>query len=123
RRVRMAAGGIGAAFGIERRLDLDHAGPEPLHHRLDDVIASDPQAFADDLRRQVTVAEMPGDPDQMMRIVAANLGQRLRRRAPPAPPPAAPPLPAPPPPRRRPSSPTPAAPPPPRPPATPTRRR
>jgi hypothetical protein len=27
RRVHMAAAGIGAAFGIERRFDLDHAGP------------------------------------------------------------------------------------------------
>ena len=26
------------------------------------------------------VAEMPGDPDQMLRIVAADLGQRLGRR-------------------------------------------
>jgi hypothetical protein len=26
RRVRMAAAGIGAAFGIERRFDLDYAG-------------------------------------------------------------------------------------------------
>ena len=35
----VAAAGIGAAFGIERCLDLDHARVEPLHHRLDDVIA------------------------------------------------------------------------------------
>src|ERR1700731_1786568 len=59
RRMHMVPG-IGAAFGIERRFDLDHARPEPLHHRL--------------------VAEMPGNPDQMLRIVAANFGQRLRRR-------------------------------------------
>ena len=76
----MAAAGIGAAFGIERRLDLDHARAEPLHHRLDDVIAPDPQALGHDLRRQMAVAEMPGDPDQMMRIGAADLEQRLRRR-------------------------------------------
>ena len=45
RRMRMAAAGIGAAFGIERRLDLDDARAEPLHHRLDDVIAPDAQAL------------------------------------------------------------------------------
>ena len=28
----------------------------------------------------MAVAEMPGDPNQMLRIVAANFGQRLRRR-------------------------------------------
>src|SRR5262249_902616 len=33
--------GIGATFRIERRLDLDDARAEPLHHRLDDVIPAD----------------------------------------------------------------------------------
>ena len=59
--VGVAATGIGAAFGIERRFDLDHARAEPLHHRLDDMIAPDPQAFWHDLRRQMPVAEMPGE--------------------------------------------------------------
>ena len=78
--VRMAAAGIGAAFGIERRLDLDDAGPEPFHHRLDDVIAPDPQAFRHDLGRQMAVAEMPGDPNQVLRILSTNFEQRFRRR-------------------------------------------
>src|SRR5712675_1175562 len=76
-RMGVAAAGIGAAFGVERRLDLDHARAEPLHHRLDDVVAADPQALRHDLGRQMTIAEMPGDADQMLRIVAADLGQRL----------------------------------------------
>lgn len=70
--------GIGAAFRIERRLDLDHARTEPFDHRLDDMIAADAQALAHDLRRQVAVAQMPGEPHQMMRIVGADLQQRLR---------------------------------------------
>ena len=73
----MAVAGIGATFGIERRFDLDHARAEAFHHRLDDVVAPDPQPFRHDLGRQMAVAEMPGDPDQMLRIVAADLGQRL----------------------------------------------
>ena len=65
-RPRMAwRGRIGAAFGIERRLDLDHARAQPLHHRLDDVVAPDAQALRHDLGRQMAVAEMPGDPHQM----------------------------------------------------------
>jgi hypothetical protein len=80
RRVRVAAVGIGAPFGIEWRLDLDHARAQSLHHRLDDMVAPDTQAARRDLRRQMAVAEMPGDPNQMLRIGAANLGQRLRRR-------------------------------------------
>lgn len=71
---------IGAAFGIERRLDLGDAGAKPLHHRLDHMIAADAQAFCHDLRRQMPVAEMPGDPDQMLRIVAADFHQRFRCR-------------------------------------------
>jgi len=73
----VAAVGIGATFGIERRLDLDHARAEPFHHRLDDVIAPDPQGLGHDLGRQMTVAEMPADPDQVMRIGAANFEQRF----------------------------------------------
>jgi hypothetical protein len=75
--MRMTGVGIGAAFGIERRLDLDHPCAEPLHHRLDDVIPADAQALGHDLRRQMPVAEMPRDADQMMRIVAADLQQWL----------------------------------------------
>ena len=56
---------VRAALGIERRLDLDDARAQPLHHRLDDVIASDAQAFRHDLGRQMAIAEMPGNPDQM----------------------------------------------------------
>ena len=78
RRVRMTAAGIGAAFRIERRFDLDHAGAQPPDHRLDHVIAPDPQGFCHDLGRQMPVAEMPGDPDQMVRVGAPDLDQRLR---------------------------------------------
>src|SRR5579871_1277766 len=72
--------GIGAAFRIERRLDLDHARSQPLHHRLDDMITPDAQRLGHDLGRQMAVAEMPGDPDQMMRITSLDLDQRLGGR-------------------------------------------
>ena len=71
---------IRPALGIERRLDLDDARAESLHHRLDDVIPADAQAFWHDLGRQMAVAEMPGDPDQMQRIGAPDLDQRLGGR-------------------------------------------
>ena len=72
RRVGMAVAGIGTAFGIERRFDPDHARAEPLHHGLDDVIAPDAKGLGHDLRRQMAIAEMPGDPNQMMRIVTPD---------------------------------------------------
>ena len=77
--VAMCRAGIGAAFGIERRLDLDDARAEPLHHCLDHVIAADAQPLWHELRRQMTVAEMPGNPDQVMRIASLDLEQRLGR--------------------------------------------
>jgi ABC-type nickel/cobalt efflux system permease component RcnA len=78
--VRRMRGRIGAALGIKRRLDLDDARAEPLHHFLDDVIPADAQALGHDLRRQVSIAEMPSDPHQMARIQPSDFGQRLGRR-------------------------------------------
>ena len=72
--------GIRAAFGIERRLDLDDAGAEPRHHRLDDVVAANPQALRHDLRRQMAIAEMPGDANQILRIGATDFQKQLGRR-------------------------------------------
>ena len=43
------------------------------------MIAPDAQRLGHDLGRQMTVAEMPGDPDQMMRIGSLDLEQRLGR--------------------------------------------
>jgi hypothetical protein len=75
---RLMRGGIGAAFGIEWRFDLDHARAETLHHLLDHMVAADAQSLGHDLRGQMTVAEMPGEPHQMAGIGAADLDQRLR---------------------------------------------
>ncbi|MEY9756868.1 hypothetical protein ABIE73_004263 [Bradyrhizobium yuanmingense] len=78
--MRVAGIGVGAAFGIERRLDLDYTRAKALHHRLDDVIAADAQGLGHDLGRQMTVAEMPADADEVVRIAAADFEQRLGRR-------------------------------------------
>ena len=72
RRVGVACARIGAAFGVERRVDLDHPCAQSLCHRLDDVIAPNPQAFCHDLGRQMAVAEMPGETNQMLRVVPSN---------------------------------------------------
>lgn len=78
--VAMLALGISTAFGVERRLDLDDLRAQALHHGLDDVIAPDTQSLGHDLGRQMTVAEVPGDSHQMLRIVTADLQEMLRRR-------------------------------------------
>jgi len=79
RRVRVTLAGIGAALGVERRLDLDHPRAQPLHHLRDDVVAPDPQSAPRDLRRQMAVAEMPGETNQMLRVVTSDFQERLGR--------------------------------------------
>ena len=76
---RVTAAGIGPALRIERRLDSNDARAEASHHLPDDVIAPDAQPLADDLRRQMAIAEVPGDTHQVMRVGAANFHQRFRR--------------------------------------------
>jgi hypothetical protein len=44
------------------------------------MIAPDAQSLGHDLRRQMPVAQVPGHPHQMKRVVTADLGQRFRRR-------------------------------------------
>ena len=78
--MRMAGIGVRAAFGIKRRLDFDDARAEALHHGLDDVVPADAQSLGHDLRRQMAVAEMPADADEVVRIAAADLEQRLGSR-------------------------------------------
>ena len=68
---------IGAAFGIERRLERDHAGAETLGHRLDHRIAADAQCLWQYLGRQMAVAEVPGDPGECQRIGCSDLRERL----------------------------------------------
>ena len=71
--------GIGTTLGVERRFDLDDARSEPAHHVFDHMIAPDTQALRRYLRRQMPVAEVPGDAHQMMRILAADFRQWLGR--------------------------------------------
>jgi hypothetical protein len=79
-RMRMTVAVVGAAFGIERRFDLDHPCAQPLRHFLDHVIAADTQRLCRDLCRQMAITEVPGDANQMLRILAAKFEKRLRRR-------------------------------------------
>jgi hypothetical protein len=70
---------IGAALGIERRFDFDHPRTQPRHHFLDHMVTPDAKRLGQNLRRQMAVAEMPGDANQMLRILAADFRQALRR--------------------------------------------
>ena len=70
--------GIGAAFGIERRLERDHPGAQTLDHRLDHRIAADAERLRHYLGRQMAVAEVPGDAGQGQRVGGPDFRQRFR---------------------------------------------
>ena len=68
---------IGAALGIERRLERDHPGSEPLGHRLDDGIAADAQGLRQHFGQEMAVAKMPGDAGQRQWVGGPDLRQRF----------------------------------------------
>ena len=68
---------IGAAFGIERRLERDHAGPKTLGHRLDDGVPADAERLWQYFGRQMAVAEVPGDAGQGQRVGGPDFRQRF----------------------------------------------
>src|SRR5438477_3441896 len=72
-----AALGIGAGFGIERRVDAADLGAKPPHHVDDHLIPADAQTRAGDLYRQMAIAEMPGDACELRAVAAGDLGERL----------------------------------------------
>ncbi len=73
--------GVGAALRVERRHDRGHGCAEAADHLLDDVVAADAQPVAEQLGRQVAVAEVPGDAQQIGRIGGRDLDKRLKRGA------------------------------------------
>lgn len=70
---------IGAAFRMERSIDRHDIGAELDQHVLDDMVAADTQAIAQQFGRQMPVAQMPGEAQQMGAVLAADLDQRFRR--------------------------------------------
>src|SRR6516165_10610241 len=69
--------GVGAAFRIKRRLDLDHLGAELFRHVCYDVIEPDTQRCSAQLRGDVAIAEVPGDPRGLQRVGATNFQERF----------------------------------------------
>jgi hypothetical protein len=71
---------VGAALGIEGHAHLAHFRAQSLQHVDDDVIVADQEAVVIDLRRQMAIAEMPGDPREGRGISAAYLDKVFFRR-------------------------------------------
>src|SRR3954452_1104946 len=79
--VMATAGGIGAGFGIEWRVDQVDVAAKPLDHCANDMVGADADSITPQLDGKVTVAQMPGDADKFARVVRVNFHQRLRLRA------------------------------------------
>lgn len=73
-----AAVTVGTALRIEGSLHWVQPSAEPFHHVLYNVIAPDPEGRAHELRRQMPVAQMPGDPDEMGRVLGLDLDKVFR---------------------------------------------
>lgn len=69
---------IGAAFRIEGSGQGCQRAAKLADHVLDHVIPADPERVAHELGRQMAVAQVPGDPDQMGPVPRADLHQVLR---------------------------------------------
>jgi hypothetical protein len=79
--VMVRAGSVGTGLGIERGIDLVNMAAKTFNHVLDHVVRADANAVAKQLNRQMTIAEMPRDPNQFAIVVGMNFEQRLRPRA------------------------------------------
>jgi len=70
---------IGAAFGIEGRLDLVHMAAQAFDHLGDYVVGADADAVVANLRRQVAIADMPGNTRHVDGVMGVDFQQRFRR--------------------------------------------
>ena len=77
--VPVVAVGIGAALGVEGGGDVRHDRAEMVDHVLDDGVVADAQPVAEELGRQVAVAEVPGDTQQVDRRLRRDLAERFGR--------------------------------------------
>jgi len=72
--------GVSSAFWFEWRVEIIHPRAQTPHHFFDHMIAANEKAPGVDHGWQVPVAEMPGDPEKLVDIIASDLRQRLIRR-------------------------------------------
>jgi hypothetical protein len=71
---------VGTTLRIEGGQHRRHRGAEALQHVLDDVVIAYTQAIAEELGRQMPVAEMPGDTNEIDGIGGCDLKQALGHR-------------------------------------------
>jgi hypothetical protein len=68
---------VRAAFGLERSLNLSENCPEAGKHVFDHMVGPDTEGFMSNLRRQMTVAEMPCKAHKLARVFMTHLDNGL----------------------------------------------
>src|SRR5205809_271881 len=68
---------VRAGYGVEGRLQASNPSAEPHYHLGDDVIRPDPKSRSSDLQRQVPIAEVPGNAQQVCRFGSLDFEDRL----------------------------------------------
>ncbi len=68
---------VSAAYWIKRRGNFVDRGAKPDQHRLDDMVTQDQDFTIRDSRRQVTVADMPCELNEMGLIMRCDFVERL----------------------------------------------
>ena len=71
--------GVSAGLGFKRSFNVNDLCAKPAQHVLDHAIPTNAKLGAVDLDRQMTIAEVPGQPHDVMRIATTNLAELLRR--------------------------------------------
>jgi hypothetical protein len=76
----LSAATVGATLGLKRRPHLDEISSQAFEHGFDHMVGSNAKDRATDLRRQMSVPQMPGEPRQLLGISMADIYHRLRSR-------------------------------------------
>jgi hypothetical protein len=71
---------VRAAFRLKGSPHWREMRPETGQHRFDHVVRPDAEHPVANFGRQVTIAEMPGEPCQLLRLSVSDLDERFRRR-------------------------------------------
>ena len=69
---------VGAGLRVERRFHGRKLRAEPAQHVLDHMVAPDPQAVADKLHIDMAIADVPGEPRQLVGGGGHDFNERLR---------------------------------------------
>ena len=68
---------VRAAFGLERSLDLSENCAEAGKHPFDHMVRPDKEGFMSNLRRQMTIAEVPCKAHKLARVFMPHLDNGL----------------------------------------------